>query len=58
MIANLFEPHEKRQDHAAPLDALDLRRLDVLGQFRDRLLVKGGLPASQSAKRRQFRFLR
>ena len=58
MIADLFEPGEKRQDDAAALDAFDLRRIKPFGQFRHRLLIQRGLAPGQRAECRHFRLVR
>ena len=56
VIANLFQPHQVRQDDPAPLDAVNL--VDLLGQFFDRLLIQSSLLFAQSAKGIDFCFLR
>ena len=50
MIANLLKAGQKGQDEAAPLDALDLRRIQSFRQLRHRLLIERGLAAAQRAE--------
>src|SRR5215813_56799 len=57
MITDLFEPHEERQNHPAPLDSV-LPFLELIREFFHRLLIQSCLSARELAERFHLGFFR